>query len=106
MNEYQNAHAIGTLIRQQEQVERSQSIYALTSAGKFCLVARTISYCPFTDATAGTATHLLASFDTREQAEAEAARHYEDYPAEVDYVVYPLLPRPQAAPIDRSEAPF
>jgi hypothetical protein len=106
MNDFQNAHETGKMIRMQQDSERLQSIYSLTSAGKFCLVAQTVSYCPFTDATAGCANHLLEAFDTREEAEAAASYHYEAFPAEVDYVVFPLLPRPQAARIDRSEAPF
>lgn len=106
MNEFSNAYETGKLIRYREQAARSQEITAALAAGRFALVAQAPTYCPFTDAVTGAARHLLATFDTREAAEAAASEHYEAYPAEVDYLVLPQLPRAQQPAIDFADIPF
>jgi hypothetical protein len=103
MNDFQNAHETGKTIRRQEQTERSREISAALDAGRFAVVGHGPAYCPFTDATTGTATHLIATFATREAAEAEAAKHEAE---EIYFEVLPRLPQPARPAIDRASAPF
>ena len=106
MNEFSNAYETGKLIRYREQAARTQEINNALATGKFALVAQAPTYCPFTDAVTGAARHLLATFDTREAADAAASDHYEAYPAEVDYLVLPELPRTQQPAADFADIPF
>jgi len=105
MNDFQNAHETGKLIRYREQAARTAEINAAIDAGHFALVGTAPAYCPFTDATAGTATHLLATFDTREAAEARAAEYNQDE-TEVFFEVLPRLPRPTRPALDFEDIPF
>lgn len=105
MNEFQNAHETGKLIRYREQAARTNEITAALDAGLFALVGIAPAYCPFTDATTGSATHLLATFPTREAAEARAAE-YNENDTEVFCEVLPRLPRPTRPAIDFADIPF
>jgi len=103
MNDFTNAHQTGKAIRREEQAERTREISQALDAGRFAVVGHGPAYCPFTDATTGTATHLLATFATREEAEAEAAKHEA---GEIYFEVLPQLPQPARPAIDRASAPF
>lgn len=105
MNEFQNAHETGKLIRYREQVAYTNEINAALAAGLFAVIGTAPAYCPFTDAATGSATHLLATFDTREAAEARAAEYNSDE-TEVFCEVLPRLPRPAPAAIDFADIPF
>jgi hypothetical protein len=105
MNEFQNAHETGKLIRYREQAARTNEITAALDAGLFAVVGTAPAYCPFTDATTGNATHLLATFDTREAAEARAAE-YNENDTEVFCEVFPRLPRPTRPALDFADIPF
>lgn len=105
MNEFSNAHETGKLIRYREQTARTAEINAAIDAGLFALVGTAPAYCPFTDAATGSATHLLATFPTREAAEARAAEYNQD-DTEVFCEVLPRLPRPTRPALDFDDIPF
>jgi len=105
MNEFSNAHETGKLIRYREQAARTNEITDALAAGLFAVVGTAPAYCPFTDATTGSATHLLATFDTREAAEARAAE-YNENDTEVFCEVLPRLPRPATQALDFADIPF
>jgi hypothetical protein len=105
MNEFKNAHETGKLIRYREQVARNDEISAAIDAGHFAVVGTAPAYCPFTDATTGSATHLLATFPTREAAEARAAEYNQDE-TEVFYEVLPRLPRPATPALNFADISF
>jgi len=105
MNEFSNAHETGKLIRYREQAARTDEINAAIDAGLFAVVGTAPAHCPFTDATTGAATHLLATFPTREAAEALAAEYNQDE-TEVFFEVLPRLPRPATPALDFADIPF
>lgn len=107
MSDFQNAFETGKMVNYRKQAAYSAEINAVLNAGRFALVAVMPAYCPFTDATTGAAHHLVSAHETREDANQAAAQHYEDFPAEIDYVVFPKLPRAAfVASTEDSDIPF
>jgi len=98
---HQMAYEVSTLEAFHEGADASRAIKAVVDSGRFAVVYEAPSYCRRTDALLRNPyRELLATFETRAEADRFAADQYPDEPVECDFFVYPALPRAKPAPVD------
>lgn len=87
-SEHQNAYALSMMERKPDDRAAAEE---LVSLGRHVVVREAVIYCPLTDASMGTAMHLLGDFETQDEA-AELAR--QDGADDGDCWVRVMSPKP------------
>jgi hypothetical protein len=104
MNAHQTAYQASRYEADLRILRDAEPIADALAAGRFAVIYRAPYYCPRTDAPMGSRSHMLASFNNREDADAYAADQC-GYLDEFDVFVLPALPR-QALPDDFNDIDF